>query len=118
MTNRQEKRRKEREEEEKMMKFYPLKIFDEDTGQSIDFLSGYCLWCNDSEPTLVTLAEWSHEQKRLLFTVTGRSDIDGEETFDFYCYACGVRQANTDVMKRFVEFADKEKGKMIRFPEF
>jgi hypothetical protein len=121
---RQEKRRKERESEfkkelqnERYLINYPVKLFDEDTGQSIDFLVGYCPFCKNRGPTVYSLAEWSHEQRRLIFKVTGRDELDGGDTFDFYCHACGVHVANSKVMKDYVELAKRENEKMRKFPD-
>jgi hypothetical protein len=118
-SRRQEKRRNQRKQGQQVNQAYPVKLFDEDTGQNIQFLSAYCPVCKHPEPSLYTLAEWSPEEECFIAKVTGRAVFDGKEenTFDFYCYTCGEFNADTDVMKRFVEYNEKEIGKVVRFPD-
>ena len=117
--NRQEKRRQDRELEKLMLEdrflqFYPRKIFHGDTEQADHYLLSYCPVCRFPEPSVLSLGEWSHDQKRLLCKVTGL-DLDGEDDFDYFRRTCGMWNENTGQMKRLIEFFKNEKAKQDRF---
>jgi hypothetical protein len=63
---------------------------------------------------VLSLGEWLHDQKRLLCKVT-RLDLDGEDDFDYFRRTCGMWNANTEQMKRLIEFFKNEKAKQDRF---
>lgn len=51
--SRKQKRREEREKKKKesdYVNLYPQRIFNEDTGEYIDLLIGYCHVCKSQEP--------------------------------------------------------------------